>query len=281
MIIPRSAIADVASVAEHYDDLDDLYRSIWGSSLHHGYWITGKESAEEAVINLTHMVARLASIRSGDQVCDIGAGYGATTLALNRDYGAEVTGITISTKQYRQAKAAAAGNLNVNFLLGDALQNSLPSAAYDAVVAVESSEHFIDKPKLFCEAYRLLRPGGRCVIAAWLTREHPGWWEAQHLLEPICAEGRIPSMASVEEYRAMLETAGFCQIRFFELTRSVKKTWTICARRLVKHFFTDATLRRRLRDPSFTNRNFAKTVFRIRLAYETGAMRYGLLTAQK
>lgn len=281
MIFPRSAIADAASVAEHYDDLDDLYRKIWGSSLHHGYWITGRESAEEAVINLTHLVARLASIRAGDQVCDIGSGYGATALALNRDYGAEVTGITISAKQYRHAKAAAAGNLNVNFLLGDALQNSLASAAYDAVVAVESSEHFIDKSKLLREAYRLLRPGGRCVIAAWLTRERPGSWEAKHLLEPICAEGRLPSMGSVAEYRTMLEAAGFCHIRFTDLTRSVKKTWEICARRLVQQFFSDATLRRRLRDPSFTNRNFAKTVFRIRLAYETGAMRYGLLTAHK
>jgi len=281
MIIPRSAIADVAAVAAHYDELDDLYRSIWGSALHHGYWITGIESAEEAVINLTHLVAQLTSIRPGDRVCDLGCGYGATALTLNRVYGAVVTGLTIAAKQFQQATSAAAGNLDVNFLLCDALKNDFAAAAFDAVIAVESSEHFIDKPKLFRETYRLLRSDGRCVIAAWLTRERPGSWEAKHLLEPICAEGRLPSMGSVVEYRTMLEAAGFCQIRFIDLTRQVKKTWSICARRLVQQFLSDATLRRRLRDPSFTNRNFAKTVFRIRLAYETGAMRYGLLTAHK
>lgn len=281
MIIPRSAIADVAAVAAHYDDLDDLYRSIWGSNLHHGYWITGKESAEEAVINLTHLVARLASIRPGDQVCDIGSGYGAAALTLNHAYGAAVTGMTISPKQFRQAQIAAAGNNCVNFLLCDALQNGLAASAYDAVVAVESSEHFIDKPNLFSEAYRLLRPGGRCVIAAWLTRERPGSWESKHLLEPICAEGRLPSLASVAEYQTMLETAGFCETSFIDLTQTVKKTWTICALRLIKRFFSDSALRRRLLDPGFANRDFAKSVFRIRLAYETGAMRYGLLTAQK
>ena len=189
--------------------------------------------------------------------------------------------MTISSKQFRQAQIAAAGNNSVKFLLCDALHNDLVAGAYDAVIAVESSEHFMDKPKLLSEAYRLLRRGGRSVIAAWLTRERPGSWESTHLLEPICAEGRIPSLASVAEFQTMLETAGFCETRFIDLTQSVKKTWTICALRLIKRFFADSALRRRLLDPGFTNRDFAKTIFRIRLAYETGAMRYGLLTAQK
>ena len=281
MIVPRSAIADVAAVAAHYDDLDDLYRSVWGSNVHHGYWITGKESAEEAVINLTRLVAQRASIRQGDRVCDIGCGYGAAALALHRDYGAVVTGITISTKQYQQATAAAAKNSSVNFLLCDALQNGLASAAFDAVIAIESSEHISDKAKLFSEARRLLRSGGRWVVAAWLTRERPGPWESENLLEPICAEGRLPSMASVAEYRTLLDDAGFRDLKFFDLTRNVKKTWSVCARRIATRFVTDPPFRRRLLDPQFTNRVFAKTVFRIWLAYQTGALRYGVFSALK
>jgi hypothetical protein len=38
LIIPLRAIADVDAVAAHYDDLDELYRSIWGTNIHHGYW---------------------------------------------------------------------------------------------------------------------------------------------------------------------------------------------------------------------------------------------------
>lgn len=281
MIIPRSAIADVASVAEHYDDLDDLYRDIWGSNLHHGYWITGKESAEEAVINLTHLVAQRASIRPGDRVCDLGCGYGATALTLNRDYGAVVTGLTIAPRQFQQAISAAAGNIDVNFLLCDALQNDLAAAAFDAVIAVESSEHFIDKPKLFREASRLLRPGGRLVVVAWLTRERPHGWECKYLLEPICAEGRLPGIASATEYQTMLKHAGFREVDFNELTHRVKKTWSICAARFIKRFASDRALRRRLLDPEFTNRVFAMTVFRIWLAYQTEAMRYGVFSAFK
>jgi hypothetical protein len=40
VIVPRAEIADVAAVAAHYDELDELYRSLWGTNLHHAYWIT-------------------------------------------------------------------------------------------------------------------------------------------------------------------------------------------------------------------------------------------------
>jgi tocopherol O-methyltransferase len=281
MIAPTTTIPSLANIAAHYDDLDDLYRSLWGTSIHHGYWITGKETVEQAVLNLTRLVAEQARIRAGDRVCDIGCGYGTTALTLNREYGAAVTGITISAKQYAYARSVAEGNPAVNFLSGDALQNTLPSETFEAVIAVESAEHIRAKPKLFSEARRLLRPGGRLVMAAWLSRERPALWERKYLLEPICAEGRLPSLVSASEYREMAEDAGFRELTFLHLSRNVKKTWSICALRLITRFFTDSTLRRRMLDPHFTNRVFAKTVFRIRLAYETGAMRYGVFAALK
>ena len=232
-------------------------------------------------MNLTRLVAEQARIRAGDRVCDIGCGYGTTALMLNRDYGAQVTGITISSKQYAHAQRVAKANPAVDFLLGDALKNDLPSDAFDAVIAIESTEHMRAKAKLFSEARRLLRSDGRLVMAVWLSREQPAAWESNYLLEPICAEGRLPSMMSASEYQALLETTGFRDLNFLDLTRLVKRTWTLCACRLVKRFLLDSHLRRRLFDPHFANRVFAKTVFRIRLAYETGAMRYGVFTARK
>ena len=281
MITPATANPNLADIAAHYDDLDDLYRSIWGTNIHHGYWMTGRESSDEAVNNLTRLVAEHAAIRPGDRVCDVGCGYGATALALNRDFGAAVTGITISPKQYAYATRAASGNSNVNFMLGDALLNGLSAQIFDAVIAIESTEHIEVKAKLFSEARRILRSGGRLVVTAWLARERPARWTMKCLLEPICTEGRLPNMASAGEYRRMLEDAGFHDLKFTDLTRRVKKTWTVCALRFIKQVLLDPALRRRLRDPQFTNRVFAKTVFRIRLAYATGAMRYGLFSATK
>ena len=281
MIVPRAEIADITAVAAHYDDLDDLYRSLWGTSLHHGYWLTGKESADEAVANLTRLVAKQAALRLGNRVCDMGCGYGAAAILWQRDFGADVTGITISEKQYRYAKFAAAGNASVDFVLGDAQKTDLPSGSFDVVTAIESSEHMPDKAKFISEAHRLLRSGGRCVIAAWLTRDRPKSWESKYLLDPICREGRLPSIASAPEYRSMLAAAGFHDIQIFDLTDRVKKTWSVCARRVIARFFGDPSFRRLLRDLRFTNRIFARTVFRIWLAYQTGSMRFGLFAARK
>lgn len=280
MIIPQGCV-DVAAVAAHYDDLDDLYRGLWGTNLHHGYWITGEESPDEAVTNLTRLVAQEAGMKPGDRVFDLGCGYGAAAFMWQRDFGAQVTGITISEKQFRYATSAAAGNPHISFTFGDASENSLSSASFDVVTAIESSEHMPQKTKFFSEARRLLRPGGRFVVVAWLTRDHLRSWESKVLLDPICREGRLPNMASAAEYQAMLGNAGFRDANHLDLTPQVKKTWSVCARRITKRFFTDSKFRRTLADPHFTNRVFAKTVFRIWLAYRIGAMRYGLFSARK
>lgn len=281
MIVPRAGISDPAAVAAHYDELDDLYRSLWGTNLHHGYWISGTESAEEAVANLTRLVAEHAGMKMGDRVCDLGCGYGGAALMWNRDYGANVTGITIAEKQWRYAESAACDNSQLQFIRGDVSENGLASESFDIVTAMESSEHMPDKAQFFAEAHRLLRRGGRCVIVAWLTREHPHCWESIYLLDPICREGRLPSMASAAEYREFLENTGFRELTFLDLTHRVKRTWNICALRVIGRFFRDSSFRRILADQRFENRIFAKTVFRIWLAYQTGAMRFGLFAARK
>jgi tocopherol O-methyltransferase len=281
MIIPRSYVPDVASIAAHYDDLDPFYRTVWGDHVHHGYWISGKEAADEAVLNLTYLVAKLAGIGPGTRVCDIGCGYGATALLLARGYGAKVTGITISKKQFEIARSSVRDTDNLSFLLGDALENGLKSASCDSVIAIESSEHMPDKPRFFSEALRLLRPQGRLVIAAWLACECPNLAEVKLLLEPICVEGRLPSLASTPEYIEMLAHAGFQDINFLDLTDSVKKTWTLCAARFIRKSMTDSSFRRRWLDPNLSNRIFAKTVLRIWLAYRIGSMRYGIFSASK
>jgi tocopherol O-methyltransferase len=281
MIIPRSSIPDVASVAAHYDDLDPFYRAIWGDHVHHGYWISGKEAAEQAVLNLTHLIARRAGIGAGARVCDLGCGYGATAALLARDYGAKVTGVTISRKQFELALSRVKDAENLHFLLGDALENGFAPASFDSVIAVESSEHMPDKPKFFTEALRLLRPEGRLAIAAWLSRDRPLAAEVKLLLEPICVEGRLPSLASASEYIQMLSRVGFHDIQFTDLTLAVQKTWTLCATRFISKSITDPAFRHRWRDPTLSNRVFAKTLFRIWFAYKVGSMRYGIFSAAK
>ncbi|RZM06556.1 MAG: SAM-dependent methyltransferase, partial [Sphingomonas sp.] len=56
MIVPRTPQA-AADVAVHYDELDAIYRAVWGEHVHHGLWRTGRESSAEATVTLSLAVA--------------------------------------------------------------------------------------------------------------------------------------------------------------------------------------------------------------------------------
>ena len=248
--------------------------------MHHGFWIDGRESSSQAARQLIELIASRAQITPGRRVCDIGCGYGATARMLAREFGAEVTAMTISPAQFRFAEAAADGE-NVRYLLGDWLHNDLPPASFDVAIAVESSEHMPDKAAFFAQALRVLKPGGRLLVCAWLASERSSAAENRFLLEPICREGRMPHMGTEADYHKLCEEAGFAQVAYEDLTARVKKTWPICASRFLAALCRQPRYARFLFNGHARNRVFALTIFRIWLAYEIGAMRYGIFTACK
>lgn len=278
MITPRTDQKH-RDVAAHYDDLSRWYLEIWGEHVHHGLWETGAETAELAVIQLTQRVARETGIREGTRVADIGCGYGGTARLLAKGYGARVTGFTLSKAQYEYALAHAEDPANPDIRLCDWLDNGLPDGSIDVALSIESSEHMEDKPRFFAEAYRVLKPGGRFAIYAWVPRSSPRPWEVKYLLEPICREGRLPSMGDEHDNRKWFEDAGFADISFQDLTQNVKRTWSIIVGRMAKRLLWDKEAWQFIFHGS--NTVFGITVLRMLIAYNTGSLRYGLFTATK
>jgi tocopherol O-methyltransferase len=273
--VPQTA----AGVAVHYDELDTAYRRIWGDHVHHGYWRTGHESAAEAAEALVRLVEARLDLESGQSVCDIGCGYGATAVDLAARNGVSVLGLTISAAQERIARSRA--NSGFTCLRRDWLDNQLPDAAFDRAYAIESSEHMVDKDRFFTEASRVLRPGGRLVVCAWLEGEAVRPWETRHLLKPICTEGRLPSMGSRADYQELASRAGLVLESYEDISRDVRRTWTICLRRLVIHLITDRAVRRLALSSATQNRRFMLSLPRLIVALRTGSMRYGMFVWDK
>ena len=277
MIYPTTS-QTAADVAGHYDELDPIYRSVWGEHVHHGLWTSGRESPAEAVEALADLVGGRLAAAPGQQLVDIGCGYGATAARLADRYGISVTGLTLSVAQHRIA-AARPGPLA--FRVRDWLDNGLPDAAFDHGYAIESSEHMTDKPLFFAEAHRVLKPGGRLVVCAWLAAPEPTAWQVRHLLEPICREGRLPSMGSRADYEAMAEAAGFEIESYEDLSGRVARTWTLCLKGFAKRLVVDRETRRVAFARATRNRLFMLSLPRLIWAYRSGAMRYGLFVFQR
>ncbi|WP_426766152.1 class I SAM-dependent methyltransferase [Pseudarthrobacter sp. 1G09] len=276
MIVPDIS-QDAVAVADHYDDLDPIYRSVWGDHVHHGLWTTGRETPSEAVEALVDTVGDRLGLMPGQECVDIGCGYGSTARRLAVKRGVRVTGFTLSAEQ---AHYAAAHSLpDVDIQVRDWLTNGLPGASAEAAWAIESSEHMVDKPKFFAEAHRVLVPGGGFVICAWLAETDASRWKVRYLLEPICREGRLPSMGTREEYEEMATAAGFTVTGYEDVSTRVARTWMICAGRLLKALLVDPGTRRLALGTR--NRGAILSIPRLILAYRTDAMRYGIFTLSK
>ena len=132
------------NVAHHYDLNGRLYSLFLDRDRQYScaYFPRGDETLDEAqAAKKRHIAAKLLLDRPDLTVLDIGCGWGGLALTLARDFGARVTGITLSTEQLSEARArAAAEGLSdrVTFELMDYRAMHRP---FDRIVSVGMFEH--------------------------------------------------------------------------------------------------------------------------------------------
>jgi SAM-dependent methyltransferase len=114
-----------------------------------------------------HAVA-LADVQAGERVLDLATGTGnAALLAAGR--GAGATGIDASPRLIDVARArAAAAGLEVAFAVGDVQALAFEDAGFDVVLSVFGLIFAADPARAFDEMMRVLRRGGRAVVAVWI-----------------------------------------------------------------------------------------------------------------
>jgi tocopherol O-methyltransferase len=268
----------VKAIRDHYDRISALYCALWGEHIHHGYW-QDEEPSEVAQVTLIARLAQRAGIPRGASVLDVGCGVGGSSLWLARHLGCSVTGITISPIQVKMAaQRAIAKNLGhrARFLVMDANRLDLPSERFDVVWVIECSEHLADKARFIETCARLLKPGGRLALCAWLRAAEPVRPEHQPLIAEVCRGMLCPSLASLRDYTQWMRASGFQGIDAEDITRKVEQTWDHCVA-IAERPEIQALLR--LADAP--TRDFVRAFSAIRRAYAEGAMGYGMFTAMK
>ncbi|OYV35459.1 MAG: SAM-dependent methyltransferase [Rhodospirillales bacterium 20-64-7] len=132
------------NVAHHYDLNGRLYSLFLDRDRQYscGYFPTGNETLEEAqAAKKRHIAAKLCLDRPGLRVLDIGCGWGGLALTLARDFGAEVTGITLSREQLTEARARAEAEGLSDRVRFEFLDYRAVTQTYDRIVSVGMFEH--------------------------------------------------------------------------------------------------------------------------------------------
>ncbi len=197
-----------ANVAHHYDLSNDLYKRFLDADMQYScaYFERPDMTLEEAQAAKKKHIADKLRIQPGQAVLDIGSGWGGMAMTLARDYGAKVTGVTLSVEQLELARerVAAAGLADdIAFELTDYRDLS---SRFDRIVSVGMLEH-VGAPNLreyFQTVRRLLADDGVALIHSISRMEGPRVTNA-FTHKYIFPGGYVPALS---EITAAVEEAG-------------------------------------------------------------------------
>ena len=145
----------------YYDLATDFFEFGWGKSFHFAPRVPG-ESFQASLARHEHYLAHILSLRPGMLVADLGCGVGGPLMEIARFSGAKIVGININAYQLERARklTADAGLEHLaEFLHCDFLDVDAPDESFDAIYSIEAACCAPDKPSIYGEAFRLLKPG--------------------------------------------------------------------------------------------------------------------------
>ena len=155
----------------------------------------------------------LAELKPGEVVLDLGSGGGIDVLLSakrvspgGKAYGLDMTDEMLALARENQKKAGVG---NVEFLKGEIENIPLPDNSVDVIISNCVINLSADKDRVLCEAFRVLKPGGRFAVSDVVTRgEIPEQIRKNMLLWVGCVAGALEE----DEYRSKLAAAGFGNI---------------------------------------------------------------------
>lgn len=116
-------------------------------------------------IKATRDLAALAKISAGEAVLDVGSGVGGPARLLVAECRARVTGIDLTADYVELARALSAkSGIAAEFRQANALELPFGDAGFDVVWTQHAAMNISDRPRLYGEIRRVLKPGGRFAL---------------------------------------------------------------------------------------------------------------------
>jgi len=155
----------------------------------------------------------IAGLQRGETVLDLGSGGGFDAFLASREVSDKglIIGVDMTPAMISKARANAArgGFGNTDFRLGEIEHLPLADATVDVIISNCVINLSPDKQQVFCEAFRVLRRGGRLAISDVVaTTELP----EEMRNDPVLYSGCMAGASQLEDLESMLSRAGFREI---------------------------------------------------------------------
>ncbi len=201
--------------------------------------LTGPEIWDQAAADYQRDVApglalfaedalRLAGVGAGSRVADVACGPGALSFAAARA-GARVSALDFSARMIAlcRERAEQEGVATVDAQVGDGLSLPWHAGTFDAAFSMFGLIFFPDRARGLAELLRVLRPGGRAVVASWVPADRvPVLAEAWRVLMTEIPElpytRARPVMGAPAVLRAELAEAGFGEVEVREVEHALE-----------------------------------------------------------
>ena len=278
------------SVANSYDEWtqDGILEFYWGEHIHLGHYGSPPRQKDfrQAKYDFVREMVQWGGIDKcapGTTLLDVGCGIGGSARILAKDYGFDVTGVTISSQQVARATQLTPANVSAKFIVDDAMSLSFPDNSFDVVWSLEAGPHMPDKAIFARELLRVLKPGGRLVVGDWNQRDDRqkplNVWE-KPVMKQLLDQWSHPKFSSIEGFSELLEATGMVkgQVETADWSKETLPSWIdsiwqgiVRPKGLVKFGFSGFI--KSVRE--------VPTLLLMRLAFGSGLCRFGLFRATK
>lgn len=215
-------------IIEYYETCELDYRFIWNLgqnvAMHFGYWDDSTSTLPQALERENEILAEMVDVGPESRVLDAGCGIGGSAIYLAKRFGCRVTGITLSQKQVesasRHAERNGVGHLTT-FRTMDFHRPTFHDGSFDIVWAIESACHARDKTVFLKEMWRILREGGRLIVADGFANRNSYSEAEQSLMAKWLRGWCVESLETAADFVRYSREAGFRDPAFVDVTKNV------------------------------------------------------------